>query len=103
MQREVIIVPKDKDFLEFIREKFGGKKVGVWFFIDKRTIDALASKEGVPYCDSTGKLHIPYGNIIVDGYGFEKYSWNRINFIDSNEVIYEAAMDPKEIFFLSIQ
>lgn len=103
MKKEVIIVPKGEDFLKFIRENFGGKDVGVWFFVDKRTIEILSSKEGVPYSDSEGKLHIPYGNIIVDGCSFKEYSWNRINFICSDEVVYEAAMDPEEIFFVSIQ
>ena len=103
MKKEVIIKPRGKDFLEFIKEELeflGSKRA--WIYIDQSTIGYLANICGTPYVSSSDqKLHIPYGKIIVDGYQ-KKYSWYRISSIDSDNVSFSAAADPEEVLFVSI-
>lgn len=103
MKKEVTRIPQDKDFLEVLEERFGKEIWGPWIYIDQLTIDMLVQKDGVSHVDSESRLHIPYGNIIIDGYRFDDYAWYRIHSINAENVKYGTAVDPKEIFFISIK
>lgn len=101
MKKKILVKPRNKDFLEFIKEKLEGKVA--WIYIDKATIVNLGEQcEGLIYRDTNYKLHIPYGNVVVDGYS-DIYVWNRICSIDSDSVCYRVPSDPDEIFFITIK
>jgi hypothetical protein len=102
MKKEVIKVSQDKDFLEFIEETFGKSITRKWIYIDQLTIDILAKKQSLCYMDTNGKLHIAYGNIIVEAYSHD-YSWYKLELIDSENIKYSAAADPEEIIFIQIR
>lgn len=103
MKKEVVKVPRDKDFLKYIEETFGKNITEQWIYIDQLTIDILAKKQSLCYVDINGKLHISYGNIIVEGYSFYDYSWYKIESIDTEKVKYTAAANPDGIYFIEIR
>lgn len=101
MKKEVLVKPRNKDFLEFLKEELNGKVA--WIYIDKVTISSLAEQsEGITYMDTNSKLHIPYGNVIVERYN-DICEWNRIYSIDSNDVCYMLPSDPNEILFITMK
>jgi len=78
-----------------------GNKVA-WVYIDRATIVGLVELGNISYMDTDCKLHIPYGNIIVDGYKYN-YEWYRISSINSETINYSSPMNPDEIFFITMK
>lgn len=106
MKVEVIKVPRDKDFSEFMKETFGEEKaMKSWFFIDQNLTDHLLGKPsiGVPWVDNEARLHIPYGDIWIDEYRFGHYEQYRIHSADLRNMTFIAPKNPEEIFFLTIE
>ena len=100
MKKEVLVKPRGKDFLEFFKEKVECKVA--WVYIDQPTIISLVELGGMSYMDIDTKLHIPYGNIVVDGFK-DSYKWYRISSIDSNTISYKAPADPDEFLFITMK
>jgi len=101
MKKEVLVKPRNKDFLEFLKEELEGKTA--WIYINQVTIASLAEQsEGIVYMDTNSKLHIPYGNVIIEGYN-DICEWNRIYSIDSNDICYRLPEDPNEILFITVK
>lgn len=100
MKKEVLVKPRDKDFLEFLKEKLESKVA--WVYIDRATIVGLVEFGSISYMDTDCKLHIPYGNIVVDGYKYN-YEWYRISSVDSETLSYNSPMNPDEILFITMK
>ena len=100
MKKEVLVKPRNKDFLEFFKEKLKGKVA--WVYIDAATIARFANLGGISYVDIDTQLHIPYGNIVIDGYK-GGLKWYRISSIASNTISYKVPVDPDEFFFITIK
>jgi len=100
MKKGVILKPRDKDFLEFLKEELESKVA--WVYIDKATISNLVELGSISYMDSNTKFHISYGNIVVEGYK-DNYKWFRISSIDSNTISYQSPEDPDDILFVTIK
>lgn len=103
MKKEVVLKPRDKDFLEFIKEKVDTEtKSNFWIYIDQLTVEYLREIKGVSYMDTYCKLHIPYGNIVVEGYNIDN-SWYRIHSINSEQICFDVVADPDEFLFITIE
>jgi len=101
MKKEVLVKPRNKDFLEFLKEELKSKVA--WIYIDKATIVDLGEQcKDIIYMDTNSKLHIPYGNIIIEGYN-NNCEWNRIYSIDFNDICYSLPPDPNELLFITIK
>ena len=102
MKKQVMIKPRGKDFVEFIKEELSFvKNKSVWIYIDRMTVNQLCDIHGLPFISSRDyRLHIPYGNIVVDGYK-EGDGWCRIISINSDTLNFNSVKDPEEILFIS--
>ena len=99
--KEVLVKPRNEDFLKFLKDELETRVA--WIYIDKATIGGLGEQcKGIIYMDTNSKLHIPYGNIIIEGYN-NNYEWNRIYSIDSDDICYSLPSDPNEILFITMK
>lgn len=101
--KKVVSKPRNKNFLDFMKEELEKESNNKsWIYIDEATINYLKDICGISYMDNDSKLHIPYGNIIVDGYGND-YAWHRIVSINSEALCFNAVADPVDIIFITIE
>jgi hypothetical protein len=113
MKKEVIVIPKEKFFLDFIAE-MGAQIKESWMFIDRRSLNEIRRSADNWCLNNSSSIPIewherkyppkrPERKMCINE-TFPFYDWNAIISIEDPAIDYsEAPHEPKKFFFFTLE
>lgn len=104
MKKEVITIPKEKDFFEGIKELLGGKVENSWIFINESIVNHVKKNVGAYWTDTVNRrMSLSYDDKSMSIQYCYKDVWHRVLLLKAEGLHVQECKDPDEIFFIALK